>query len=601
VIEDLQKRVPRDVGAAALVGVATLVAAVIINIGALTSFQPAGDDFGPILDSAHQFDPSVSDWFREGYREYFVHYPELSRRSSFIRPTTNASLWLESWLFDPSSRWMLTINYVGHAIATGLVFFISRRMLRLTTPAAVLASAVFAFSASTTALFTSPPFRSDMLATVLGAAAILIVWSRAAERIGKLLWLVLILTFASIYAKATGFATPFMVAATLALCGGGDERLSIRSITARAKSRMLLIGVTLVPAAVYLINRAALPKGTIYVIDEAGETIGPFGPVISNILRFFATTFIPLRTNDVKDVFSGDVGESLGALAGRPDVAAALLLNAVFWILLIRVVVRARQMAVYALPVTLGAIASVIPLALKAEPRFMYMSQLWLVPVGVALFMDLRDRAKNADPPRALIRAAGTAMLGVVIAVGVVANVAGVAAATQDNAEMNDYQEEFAAELTEVLKDQEITRVYSLNERVGAGARARLQYHTARENRTDVAVRIIARVGGPVVAPGGAITFEPVPEGDQLRILIDAGEGQELMPGISDDDLALLGDPALVTYDIDELVEGTERSELRRLEVTIPELSREDFAILWSDPVTGHVRTYQPVREPVTP
>src|SRR5262245_7446555 len=133
-----------EAGTATLLGLIATALLVAVNLPFLWTYGVKGDDYALLLHSASQFAPSAVEWVTSGNADYFVGIPELHSSTNFIRPTINATIFLESLLIaDPFSPWFLATNYLGHAAVVALTYLVARRVVGLDRPWALLAAAIF--------------------------------------------------------------------------------------------------------------------------------------------------------------------------------------------------------------------------------------------------------------------------------------------------------------------------------------------------------------------------------------------------------------------------------------------------------------------------
>lgn len=209
-----QRRAPsmRETWTASVL-VSTFVFAVLFLFWAIfihRYYFPISDDISLIVNSTLPFDPSISSWFFQGFKNYFDTYPDLFFPiSNFVRPGVNAIFYLDYIAFH--SHWSLYFlsTYGFVAIIGGLTYYIAARLLAVGRRLALVTAlcAAFAPSLATWAFF-SPAFAFDLLASVYILAGVVAF-------LGDSMTVAWICFAAAVFTKETALFAPCLAAVIL--------------------------------------------------------------------------------------------------------------------------------------------------------------------------------------------------------------------------------------------------------------------------------------------------------------------------------------------------------------------------------------------------
>jgi hypothetical protein len=582
------------------VGLGSLLLIGLLNLPFLSSYVVRGDDFALLTHSARFFSPSVEEWVLEGYQGYGTTFPELGEgQTNFIRPTINASVYLDSWVSPgPTSAGMLTTNYLGHAVATALVFLLGLRIFGLSTGASLIASSLFLTSSATTGLLTEVAYRGDMLAGVLAVGALLLMHSYLTGR--PALWkpvATAVLLLLAAFAKEAAAAAPAVVGlyAILLLrerrrqAAGGGPR-------SRAQPVIILVALAL-PLVAYAAARLHAGLGGNYVLDELPNSIAGVPRVALNPLRFVLTAFLPPETDALKAVLDRSPENVAGAI-GIARTIVLIGLNLLAWLL---VVIVCRQPAERRrlLPLLgLGLTASALPLVLKAEPRFMYFGLALLLPFLVLTLVRARAHWRGERPP-SLPEKLTVALL---IVVGPLYFVAQTVLAQPTLVRANRTTADLQRVILLELRNPELRRLYLVDAppTLTPGMPA-LEFLAALSNRENVALRVVNTFDDDADGhrPGGQCV-ELRLEGDRLTGTIQIGPSQHLFGAgvLTPSSASRLGQPGILTYapvtQLSRTAWGTWEVVQTSLTFYIPHAARRDYAVVGLDPGEPGVHSVEP-------
>lgn len=567
----------------------TLLVTVLVRLPYLLRFAPQGEDVASLLYASRFGDPSLVRWLTEGTRHYYIEYPELGLGNDFIRPVVDGSVWLNSLLAPTwDSGLMLAVNFVGHAACVGLVYLVSRRIVGLHRPGAVLAAVLFAGTISVWSVLTFLSYRGDMMVALFALPALLVVrdgrgWRGAAAGVLVLL---------ALFSKEAGVAAPFMVAVLLthrALQAVPREtRWRLRNVR-RLVPAALIAGV---PAVVYA---AVVLSGDVQdnhaVRDAASSTLFGLPTAVLNPVRFGITAFFPVEPSVLKAALGAggptDVVDPVEAVFAPLALVATLAAWAVIAVALLHRPSRRRL----SLPLLLAFTASLLPILIKADPRYMYVGQALLLPLLVLAAGELRDRH-----PRLRSRAFTGVAVATVLAAGPLYLMADL---LTTNGEMSD-ENALARRIVEVATAEaarpEVGALYIVNTPVFATPGLPiLRFAALRAGRPGLPVRVVnslSRWDGVDTSGREGVQVSRVDDG--LDVDIRIGGGERFFSYLDAETAAALGEPDVIHYrGIEEFAEnrvGKSEVVTDHLDVTI--LS-DDAVLIGIDPAHDGVFVYR--------
>jgi hypothetical protein len=576
-----------DAGVAAVLGAVAAALLVAANVPHLRTYTVAGDDYALILHSARQFAPSPVEWITRGYADYFISVPEFGGSgSNFIRPTVNATVFLESLaIADPFSPWFLATNYLGHAIVVALTYLLARRFAGLDHRWAILAAAIFFGTVSTTGLFFSVAFRADMLGTLLAVAALLV--AACVPRTGHLIGaaaVAVLLTLAA-FSKEAAVAAPLVLGVWWLQNAAGVTTSRLRHVYQVLCSDKPLAAALVLPLVLYAMTRLHAGLDGIYAMDDLPGAVFGIPMAVLNPLRFFSTAFVPVETDTIKAVLGGAV-----APVDAFRAALALTINAGAWVSLAWLTWKRKAHSLLRVLV-LGLVASAVPIIVKADPRFMYFGQTFMAPLLVgAVCLLYRERV--------LSKRSVSLVAAVLVLASPVGQLAESVSDQTRRVDENTSAREFQAAVLSALRDPRLRRLYVVNAR-DAG-QAALEMLTARSRRDDVAARIVTTLSGVTVAAPtvGTTVFR---QGSHLRVDTRYGPGQRPFGYVTPEGLRRLQASNAVAYGpitgLRSNPWGKQEVDQESLMVTLPAADRFDYALVGFDPGRDGVHVYTPASD----
>jgi hypothetical protein len=595
-----------------IVAAISLALLVLINLPYLASYTVKGDDFALILHSARFFSPSPAEWVTRGYEDYNVDYPELHlRQTNFLRPTINASVYMDSWLArTPRSVAMLATNYVGHAVACGLVFLVSRRIFGLTVAGGLLASTLFAASPAVEALLRLVAFRGDMVATVFALLALLVMHSYLTTQSHRTAKLVLMSSFLtlSVFAKETTFVAPLVVGlyalwppspSVFESPGGpahqpGDTSVPARGVLSGGE-RLKVLAALAAPLLAFALARIHAGMLGNYVLSDAKVLkIGALPLIVLNPVRFFATAFVPLETDTLKQIVSSGARDAASAISvARAPLAIAgnlLAWAAVLWLL------RHKDERRWLFPaLALGLAASAVPILIKAESRFMYFGQALLLPLLVTVLIRATHLLRwNRASRDALLRAAAACLIGLTPAYFAARQLLAQPGLVRENRTAAALE----ATIERALRDAKIQRLYLFNTPLAfSPGLPALKFLAALSGRDDVRLRVVNVLDASTGHTGASSQWISFATTDRvLRIAIRVGPSQHVFADLGAESLGALGEPGFIEYGpITQLATNAWGKKLiaqRELVFFIPDWTREDYVLVGMDPGYSSVHVY---------
>jgi hypothetical protein len=170
-------------------------------------YSPYNDEFSLFVHSTRPFHPVFSEWFLQGFSQYFLPYPEWSTPSTnFLRPVANAEYYLSSLVFGTHWNWYLLSTYCIQSALVAAMVHLSLRHLRLPISAALgIGFLCFVSPAFDYGAIYSTSFAFDLLAALLVLAGLDQLLSR---RI-LLAWIFFSL---AVFTKETAFFAPLAAA-----------------------------------------------------------------------------------------------------------------------------------------------------------------------------------------------------------------------------------------------------------------------------------------------------------------------------------------------------------------------------------------------------
>jgi hypothetical protein len=571
---------------------------VLANIPFLSTYAVNGDDFGVLYHSARQFSPSPVEWVTNGYAGYDIVIPEFGgTQTNWIRPVLNASVYLQSLLIsDPTSAWFLALNYIGHAAVVGLVVLVALRIFRLPVPGALLAGLLFFGTTSTTGLFTSIAFRGDMLGTLFALAALLMAHSYLADgsRRWKLVAVVVLLLLA-VFSKEATIAAPivvgiYVVAWRWPRVANGDRIAEARQAITDS---LAVLALLLLPIVIYGAVRVRAGLGGNYALDDLPNELFGIPLAALNPFRFLATAFFPVETETVKRVASGGSLPNMQLRIGALRGLLAVSVNILGWVAVAYAVRRANDRVRMVSLVLLGLAASVLPIIIKADPRFMYFSQALLLPLLVAALAQIEATRGPGRRLGSLVRPVGVAML---VIIGPVYLLGQILLNQHIWVAQNQQSEAIQLAVAQQLRDPAVHRLYLVN---AAYQRVALEFLAAREGRKGMLLRVVDPLGYQPSANEDGVGTSFRRSGETLYVRVRLTPGQQFGFGyVTPEGLRRLGASKEVGYgpitELGTTTWGKQYITQEELSFSIPHANRADLAVVGFDPLAPGVHLYRP-------
>ena len=253
----------------------------------LTYYYPAEDEFALLVHSIpmfNSFDPA--GWFTIGFAKYFTVYPEWTPYyQNVMRPIVNVVYYINSLIFGNNYGFYLLFSYLLNGIAFSLVYYIARRILRLSENFSVISAALFLLNPGLLGKFYFyPSFAFDLFAAIVSGIVLLLMFKRK-------FYPALIISVFGMFLKETMMFLPLALTITYLILQRRDGK---------QVSKILVLSYLLLPYIVWIGVRISLS----YVFEGASYTEHLSNP------KFFAVTLIqsvmswPLGIPDRVDVIT---------------------------------------------------------------------------------------------------------------------------------------------------------------------------------------------------------------------------------------------------------------------------------------------------------
>jgi hypothetical protein len=598
------KRVGGDGRTAALVSLISLGLMVLVNSPSLSTYALKGDD-GPLLyHSARYFGPSLGEWFTDGFKHYFLSYPEIRETGThFIRPVQNVLVYLVSWLVPTAgSPWFLAVNYLGHATVVGLVFLVARRIFSLGRSESVLAALLFfgTLAVGTVpqigTLQSSVAFGGDMLATLFALAALLTVHSHLTGRPGawKLAGVVVLLTLA-LFAKETGLAAPvvvgiYVVATRLTGPAAGGRRQWVRRPD---PGTLRILTLLVLPLVAFAAVRLHAGLGDAYPLTQLSQRLHGVPAPLLNPLRFLFTATFPVEFETLQHLASGtDLLDGV-FLISLIRALAVVLLHLLVWAAVVYLL-RQRSERAWLLPRLLMVLPACVLPAATTDVRFGYFSQALMIPLVIAVLTGSKSRVR---PSRSGSSTAWPALVAVLLIVGPGYSLMRMAIDQRQYVALNHDARSLREAVESELADLQLRRVYLINSHM-VFPLAYLELYATEKGRRDVAMRVVNTLSGATVSQAKDAGVSFAMEDDMVRAHVVIGPDQTSFGGMTPARIDQLVTSKAVRYGpITEYSVGPLGNRYltqRRFDFSIPDAQRRDFVVIGFDPGTPGVHIYRP-------
>jgi hypothetical protein len=513
-----------------------------------------------------------------------------------VKPGTNLSIYLDSLVApNPHSGWMFLTNYLGHAACIVLVCLFSLRLIGLRKRDALIAAAVFGGTMATEGQFEWISFRGDMLVGLWCVLALLSLEKFFRTRSN--VWLfacVTVLTFA-VVTKEIALAGPMVASLYLVLRPwlmrqqGG--MLEARAILEGVRENFILLCFLFVPYAVFAVMRLFVFAGG--NLDTVGFDIG--GPIVTlavNAVQFALSAVFPIDRVAFRSLVLGI--EQPWWVTTR--TLLALGFNLAFWLGVATAIYRRRTITVAW--ILLGSAAVAIPLLVGVNSRYLYFSQMIMVP-GSLLLLGEACRSWSAAQKWGNRIWAGVVIFAFMV--GPIYTIATLAGLQPKLTELNSLSMAYERVINRALEDPRVKRIFLINDPSYGGGRQKLRFHQLLAGRDDVSVRMVNRLeghDGRRTGEGEGVFFEESP-GSSLRVTVRCGETEAFFGALVREQVLRLGVPGLIEYgefkEFERRVSGAVRLADKEITFLIPDANRRDLVVIGLDPGSVGIYQYGPV------
>lgn len=599
---------------AVVVAAIALFLTVSINLPHLSSYAVMTDSYALLLYSSRFFEISPIEWFVDGYRYYSLNYPEASPNFTYvIRSTSNIFVYLTSLIADsPNSVIFLLCNYIGHSLGCALVYLFSRAIIRLSVANSLIAALLFLTSTSAYELLHNMAFGIDMMAALLGMLALMMMYVYINHFRN---WLVLASTVAllmlSVFAKETGIAAPVVVAVYFIAeelkksVTEKSAKFSLGTIVATIRQNWKVIALILFPSFAYVLYILILRL--IFATGWATyASVGTPFTLLKRPFRFLLIFLYPLDIGDIPLVQALQEKWNTDLIGFSRD-CLAIILNLVSLCLFIFLLRKKTYRIQLSYLLVLATIALTVPILLVPFARFMYFGQMLCLPIFVYAVSRLnRDIRSNYQKFLAI------GVLIVALLINPVYSFYKLRVSQEEYVTYNLYAREFQSVLSEEIKNSKVQRLYLINDIIGTyGSLSQLKYLAALAGRKDVTLRVVNSLGCDLKVVNSLGCYNPNSpvEGEgvevktvnnQLLVSIQVGEGESLdFPSVPPENFAKLGVKGLISYDFEGQLKNyapgpKELQPLKKMTVSIPDASRNDYLLIGFDPSRPGVHILRP-------
>jgi hypothetical protein len=239
----------------------------------------------------------------------------------------------------------------------------------------------------------------------------------------------------------------------------------------------------------------------------------------------------------------------------------------------------------------LGLMASMLPVVVKADPRFMYLGQALLLPLLVAVLVRFQPRWR---PSRRLRTWVGPGVAALLVVIGPLHLLTQSLLSQRELVAENHQAEAIQIAVAQQLRDPAVQRLYLVN---AAYQLVALQFIAAREGRRDVVLRVVDPVGyHPAPVEHGVGTFFRRRR-DALEVRVQLGSSQFGFGYVTRQGLHRLRASKEISYGpITELgtnAWGKQYVKQKVLVFSIPDADRGDYAVVGFDPAVPGVHVYK--------
>jgi hypothetical protein len=363
-----------------------------------------------------------------------------------------------------------------------------------------------------------------------------------------------------------------------------------RAILGRLRQQFILLCFLLIPYGVFAAMRMFVFAGG--KLDTVGFDIaGPIVTLAVNSVQFASSVVFPIDREALRSLVLG-LEQPWWATT---RTLLALVFNIAFWLGMAAAFYRRKTKIVGWF--LLGAAAVTIPLLVGVNSRYLYFSQMIIVPLAVAMLGEV-SRSRSVVQKGGKRLAACVVLLAFLV--GPTYTFARLAALQPTLTELNTLAATYERVINRALEDSRVKRIFLINDPSYGGGRQKLRFHQLLAGRDDVTVRMVNRLeghDGRATREDEGVVFEELP-GCLLRVNVSCGETESFFGGLVKDQVLRLGVPGLIEYgefkEFERRVSGAERLTDKEMTFFIPDGCRRDIVVIGLDPGAVGVFQYGP-------
>ncbi|MGB0383294.1 MAG: hypothetical protein ACPGWR_00595 [Ardenticatenaceae bacterium] len=601
----------RDVLLSIFIVLLSLALSIAFNLQTIHSYAINNDNFALMLYSAVYFDPTVVDWFINGFRSYFLVYPEVFRDAQyFIRPTQNILIYLISLFAEtPNSVAFLVVYYLVHSLCCGLVYLYSRFFGCLSKKISLFVALLFWGTMASERLYVlSPAFGGDALGALLGMGALLLTYAylnHSTRYKQPIFALIITLLLLAVYTKEAFITAPVIVAIywLWEKLRQANQVVSINNLMTIVRRDWLPLIALLSISVLYLLHITMLR-----IIFDTGAAVYPLQRPVS---LFFKTPiytllsyFFPVEQRNVGVFMRSLLDKQSLSLALLLRTSLAILFNLVSLTLILFLFVKDRVVNRtfdnrLSLLILLAIISMMVPFFLGAEQRFMYFGQMFSIPLLIVVIAPYFESDRVYARCLVLVACIIFMFLNPIYLFA-----SKLPMQRSEFLTIHKNSIHLQTNLLNELHDPQLRRVYLLNDTTGYySALAQLHLITAQSTRDDLQLRVINSIIGFDPSPSANTTegVEFAIKEDHLCITTSIEEETFHFAGGGLTALDRLGIPGLIDYEFEKEMKSTSE-EIKRFTACIPDVTQNDILLIGFDPSKPgmHIwRSTQPTWQPV--
>jgi hypothetical protein len=246
----------------------------------------------------------------------------------------------------------------------------------------------------------------------------------------------------------------------------------------------------------------------------------------------------------------------------------------------------------------LAVIALAVPILLVPFSRFMYLGQMFCIPLWVYCTSKLCKENRTYKEVKAMV-------LSLVLISIMINPIYSFYRLTQNQEGLvttNHDARQFQNVLYKEIQKNKVQRVYLINDIIGTyGSLAQLKYVASLAGRNDVILRVVNSLKSynpnfPVEGEGVKVKIIK----NELLVSTHLGKSESFdFPSVPPEKLANLGVKGLINYGLVDQVKnsvasGEEIETVKEMSVSIPYASRNDYLLIGFDPSQPGVHIFRP-------